>query len=82
MPDRNEKIAYEAGKTASARIGDKAMCYDPIMDELIAEAKSESGCKYNHRIMAAWINGRAEKSPKWSGLLERLRDNDRADNNQ
>lgn len=53
--------AYEAGKTAHERIGDKPMCYDEIMNQLIVEARSESGHKHNQKVMAAWLKGRGWK---------------------
>lgn len=58
---RAEQIAYEAGKTAESRIGNKAICYDPIMNNLIIEARSEQGKEYNRRVMCAWYNGRGWK---------------------
>ena len=59
-----EKKAYQAGKTASARIGEKAMCYDPIMQSLIIEARSPQGREYNQRIMIAWYSGRGWNIPE------------------
>lgn len=65
-----EKTAYEAGKTAAARIGDKAMCYDPIMSDLVVKARTARGEEYNRRIMTAWIKGRAAVDPGWLKLLQ------------
>lgn len=53
-----ERIAYEAGTTAAERIGEKAMCYDPIMCDLIVDAQSLRGHIFNARVMAAWHAGR------------------------
>ena len=59
-----EKRAYEAGKTAADRIGEKPMCYDPIMNNLIIEARSPRGIEYNRKIMKAWLYGRG-----WENLI-------------
>ena len=59
-----EKIAYEAGQTAAERIGEKPLCYDPIMDSLVIEARSPQGRDYNRRIMNAWYAGRGWKIPE------------------
>lgn len=59
-----EEKAYQAGKTASARIGEKAPCYDPIMESLIIEAKSPQGRNYNQRVLKAWYSGRGWKIPE------------------
>lgn len=59
-----EEIAYSAGKTAQERIGDKAMCYDPIMQELVVEARTPAGWAYNERVMKAWLKGRGWEWPE------------------
>lgn len=53
-----EQIAFDAGKTAKERIGDKAMCYDEIMENLLTEARSERGHERNRKLMNAWLIGR------------------------
>jgi len=53
-----EQIAFNAGKSAQERIGDKSMCYDPIMKNLITEARSERGQERNRKLMNAWLSGR------------------------
>lgn len=53
-----EKIAYEAGKTLAERgIDRKAPCYDPIMNELVFEPRSEAGHKRLEQIFRAWYSG-------------------------
>ena len=59
-----EKIAYEAGKTAKERgLGDKAPCFDPILDSLLRDARSKSGHAYNSRVLRAWFMGAGRDIP-------------------
>ena len=74
--NRKEQMAYNAGLTAAERIGDKAMCYDPIMQSLVVEARTENGRERNRRVMDAWLRGRAVNEPKWGMMLESLQAED------
>ncbi len=67
MPKKLSKLetqAFNAGMSAESRIGNKAMCYDPIMQNLLVDARSESGIRKNRLAMVAWLRGRG-----WEDLI-------------
>lgn len=60
-----EMIAFEAGRTSAERgLADKAPCYDPILDSIVTNARSEAGHKRNERILKAWYKGAGRELPK------------------
>ena len=60
---KEEKMAFEFGKTYNISEGKIACCYDNRMNNLVSETRSESGSKRNLRNMRAWWNGLAESNP-------------------
>ena len=70
MPKKLSKLetqAFNAGASAESRIGNKAMCYDPIMQNLLIDARSESGRRKNRLAMVAWLRGRG-----WEDLISTI----------
>ena len=57
-----EQIAYNAGKL-SINNGYSAPCYDPAMQSLVFEPRSDSGKKQLSKILSAWYAGREEATP-------------------
>lgn len=57
-----EKMAYGCGKTFKPETAEKdAPCYDRRMYNLVCEARSEQGRRYNERNLAAWHRGATER---------------------
>lgn len=54
-----EQIAYDAGKLSIGN-GYNAPCYDPAMQSLVFEPRSNNGRKRLDKILAAWYAGREE----------------------
>lgn len=55
---RDEKTAYEAGKTAEQRIGNHVMSHDPIMRSLIRRVLREDKDAIISPLLIAWYKGR------------------------
>lgn len=63
-----EKTAFEAGRTSAERgLTGKAPCYDPVMMDLVVEARSKAGQDYNRRVIVAWYQGAGREIPKDEG---------------
>jgi hypothetical protein len=60
---KEEKMAFEFGKSFSTVDGQIACCYDSRMNKLVGEARKGSGSKRNLRNMMAWWNGLADANP-------------------
>lgn len=54
-----EQIAYDAGKLSISN-GYNAPCYDPVMQSIVFEPRSNNGKKRLGKILAAWYAGREE----------------------
>lgn len=54
-----EQIAYDAGKLSISN-GYNAPCYDPVMQSIVFEPRSNHGKKRLDKILAAWCAGREE----------------------
>lgn len=60
---REEKIAFEFGKTFNVIDEKIAPCYDDRMENLVSESRTERGSRRNQKNMRAWWNGLAEANP-------------------
>ena len=54
-----EQIAYDAGKLSISN-GYNAPCYDPVMQSIVFEPRSNNGKKRLDKILAARYAGREE----------------------
>lgn len=54
-----EQIAYDAGKLSISN-GYNSPCYDPVMQSIVFEPRSNNGKKRLDKILAAWYAGREE----------------------
>ena len=54
-----EQIAYDAGKLSISN-GYNAPCYDPVMQSIVFEPRSNNGIMRLDKILAAWYAGREE----------------------
>lgn len=54
-----EQIAYDAGKLSISN-GYNAPGYDPVMQSIVFEPRSNNGKKRLDKILAAWYAGREE----------------------
>lgn len=59
---RAEQAAYNAGKLSISN-GYNAPCYDPVMQSLVFNPRSDSGRKRLIKILSAWYTGREEVAP-------------------
>jgi len=61
---KEQKLAYEYGQAASMSACPFAPCYDPNMQKLVSEARSEAGHRRNQENLRAWHMGYLSQTAK------------------